>query len=405
MTSAAPTGTPSVGRPQPDADTGQSTRLPLEGILVADFSRVLAGPLATMTLADLGARVIKIERPGVGDDTRSWAPPTSSTGATYFESVNRNKESVCWDLSDAQDVKCARRLVERADVLVENFKPGGLARLGLGYEELSVANPGLIYASISGFGDSGGAHLPGYDFIVQAAGGLMSITGTPDDPMKAGVALVDVLAAKDTTIAVLAALAQRAVTGHGTHLKINLLSSLQGALANQGQSWLGAGKLPGRMGNDHPSIAPYQLLQCQDRPLAVAIGNDAQFRRFADQIGRPKLGRDDRFATNAQRVIHREELRELLERAMSDRPAEFWRDALVDAGLPSALVSGIDEGIDFAESLGLEPVVELTDRDGTPVGRQLRHPVQWDPPLPHPTMAPPALGLDTDKVTQWLSDD
>jgi crotonobetainyl-CoA:carnitine CoA-transferase CaiB-like acyl-CoA transferase len=378
--------------------------LPLEGILVADFSRVLAGPLATMTLADLGARVIKVERPGTGDDTRSWTPPMSSTGATYFESVNRNKESVCWDISDPVDLEYACRLAERADVLVENFKPGGMAKLGLGYEELSRINPRLIYASISGFGDAGGAHLPGYDFIVQAAGGLMSITGTPDSPMKAGVALVDVLTAKDATIAVLAALIQRAMTGRGTHLKMNLLSSLQGALANQGQSWLGAGKLPGRMGNDHPSIAPYQLLQCQDRPLAVAIGNDAQFRRFADRIGRPDLGHDERFTTNAHRVTNREDLRQQLELALSGRPAQAWRDDLVELGLPCALVSGIDEGLELAESLGLEPVVEVTDRDGVHVGRQFRHPIQWDPPLPHPTMAPPALGHDTDQVNSWLDD-
>lgn len=405
MTSTVHTKTSPEEIPSPDGRHSPGGHLPLEGLLVADFSRVLAGPLATMTLADLGARVIKVERPGLGDDTRSWAPPTSPTGATYFESVNRNKESVCWDLSDPQDLEYARRLAERADVLVENFKPGGLAKLGLGYEELSRTNPGLIYASISGFGDAEGAHLPGYDFIVQAAGGLMSITGTPDSPMKAGVALVDVLTAKDTTIAVLAAVAQRSATGRGTHVKLNLLSSLQGALANQGQSWLGAGKLPGRIGNDHPSIVPYQLLQCQDRPLAVAIGNDAQFRRFADRICRPELGHDERFATNVQRVAHREELRQQLELALSGRPAQSWRDDLVEAGLPCALVSGIDEGIELAESLGLEPVVEVTDRNGVHVGRQFRHPAQWDPPLPHPTMAPPALGHDTDQVNSWLNDE
>lgn len=381
---------------------GVGPGLPLDSLLVADFSRVLAGPLATMTLADLGARVIKVERPGVGDDTRAWAPPASATGSTYFESVNRNKESVCWDLSDAQDLACAVALAERADVLVENFKPGGLAALGLGYEELSARNPGLIYASISGFGDAGGAHLPGYDFIVQAAGGLMSITGEPGEPTKVGVALVDVLTAKDTTVAILAALEQRRRTGRGTHLRLNLLSSLQGALANQGQAWLGASSLPAPMGSDHPSIAPYQLLACQDRPLAVAIGNDGQFRRFAACLHRPELADDERFRTNSLRVGHREELRSELETALSARPAQDWRDVLVDAGLPCSLVAGIDEGVDLATELGLDPVIEVLDPDGAVAGRQFRHPVQWEPALDHPRQAPPPLGRDTEAVTAWL---
>ncbi|MGD6980211.1 MULTISPECIES: CaiB/BaiF CoA transferase family protein [Citricoccus] len=393
-----------VASPIADPATAEG-HLPLDGVLVADFSRVLAGPLATMTLADLGARVIKVERPGTGDDTRSWSPPSSATGATYFESVNRNKESVCWDLADQDDLEKARRLAARADVLVENFKPGGLAALGLGYEELSALNPGLVYASISGFGDAGGAHLPGYDFIVQAAGGLMSITGTPELPMKAGVALVDVLTAKDTTIAVLAALNRRQATGRGAHLKLNLLSSLQGALANQGQAWLGAGVVPSRMGNDHPSIVPYQLLDCQDRPLAVAIGNDGQFRRFVEALGLAAVADDERFATNSQRVAHREELRGLLEQALGRRPAAEWRDTLVAAGLPCALVGGIDEGVDLAQGLGLDPVVELTGPTGEVTGRQFRHPTQWDPPLEHPRLAPPALGQDTEAVNAWLARD
>jgi crotonobetainyl-CoA:carnitine CoA-transferase CaiB-like acyl-CoA transferase len=231
---------------------------PLAGVVVADFSRVLAGPLATMTLADLGARVIKVERPGVGDDTRSWGPPYSATGATYFESVNRNKESICLDLGNEADLEVARKLALRADVVVENFKPGGMDRLGLGYEALRKENPGLVFASISGFGSLGGADLLGYDFIVQALGGLMSITGDADgEPTKTGVALVDVLTAKDAAIGILAALNARISTGAGAHLELNLLSSLQGALANQGQAFLGAGVIPGRMGNAHPSIVPW----------------------------------------------------------------------------------------------------------------------------------------------------
>ncbi|WP_312182230.1 CoA transferase [Arthrobacter sp.] len=376
---------------------------PLEGILVADFSRVLAGPLCTMTLADLGARVIKVERPGTGDDTRSWGPPWSGTGATYFESVNRNKESVCLDLADDADRRLARELALRADVLVENFKPGGLGRLGLGYAELSAENPGLIYVSISGFGADGGRDLPGYDFVVQALGGLMSITG--DDagpPMKAGVALVDVLTAKDAAISVLAALQARRNAGRGSHVQVNLLSSLQGALANQAQAYLGAGAVPSRMGNAHPSIVPYQLLDCSDVPLAVACGNDAQFIRLAAELGAPELAADARFATNSARVEHRQALIPLLEDLLGAAPAAVWQERLSSAGVPAGRVSGIDEGIAYAESLGLEPTIEVRNSSGGPAGRQIRHPAVWEPPLASRAEAPPRLGEHTDSVSAWL---
>lgn len=380
-----------------------SGQRPLEGVLVADFSRVLAGPLATMTLADLGARVIKVERPGAGDDTRSWGPPFSATGATYFESVNRNKESVCLDLSAPADRALARELALRADVLVENFKPGGMARLGLGYEELAALNPGLVYASISGFGSAGGADLPGYDFIVQALGGLMSITGDAGGaPYKAGVALVDVLTAKDAAIGILAALNARHGTGRGSHVEVNLLSSLQGALANQAQAWLGGGKVPGRMGNEHPSIVPYQLLDCADGPLAVACGNDGQFARLAEILGVPELAADGRFASNSARVRHRGELIPLLEQALAAAPAQVWQDKLTGAGVPAGHVATIDEGLDYAESLGLDPVIEVQDASGQVIGRQVRHPITWTPPLAARTEAPPALGEHTAVVRRWL---
>ena len=387
----------------PPATTAPSpASLPLDGVLVADFSRVLAGPLATMTLADLGARVIKVEHPERGDDTRDWAPPRSATSATYFESVNRNKESVGWDLKDPEDQRRAAALAARADVVVHNLKPGTMERLGLGYDDVARENPSVVYAVVSGFGDREGRDLPGYDFIVQAAGGLMSITGEPDAPMKAGVALVDVLTAKDLTAGVLAALLRRERTGEGAHLRLNLLSSLQGALANQGQAWLGAGVAPRRMGNDHPSIAPYQLLACRDAPLAVAIGNDAQFRTFAAALGVPELAQDPRFTTNTDRVEHREELRTALEDALSAETAAHWRDVLQAERLPVGLVSTVAEGVELAESLGLEPTVEVQDRSGAPAGRQFRHPVQWDPPVAHPRHAPPALGADTAAVNTWL---
>ncbi|MEC5177081.1 crotonobetainyl-CoA:carnitine CoA-transferase CaiB-like acyl-CoA transferase [Cryobacterium sp. MP_M5] len=376
---------------------------PLDGILVADFSRVLAGPLAAMTLADLGARVVKVERPGSGDDTRSWGPPHSATGATYFEGVNRNKESLTLDLSDDADLAAARRLALRADVLIENFKPGGMDRLGLGYGDLAADNPGLVYASITGFGSEGGADLLGYDFMVQALGGLMSITGDTDDPMKAGVAVVDVLTAKDATIGILAALHARATTGLGARLELNLLSSLQGALANQAQAYLGAGVEPRRMGNAHPSIVPYQLLACADGPLAVACGNDGQFARLAGVLGDQWLASDERFATNQARVHHRVELVDILETRLREAPARSWQERLTAAGVPAGRVSTIAEGIDLADSLGLEPTIEVQDASGVTVGRQIRHPVSWTPPLAPRTAAPPALGEHSTAIRAWLA--
>jgi crotonobetainyl-CoA:carnitine CoA-transferase CaiB-like acyl-CoA transferase len=376
---------------------------PLEGIIVADFSRVLAGPLCTMTLADLGATVIKVERPGTGDDTRSWGPPFSATGSTYFESVNRNKQSVALDLADPADREMARELALRADVLVENFKPGGMDKLGLGYAELSARNPGLVYASISGFGSAGGAHLPGYDFIVQALGGLMSITGEADaDPMKAGVALVDVLTAKDASIGVLAALTARNSSGHGAHVEVNLLSSLQGARANQGQAYLGAGKVATRMGNEHPSIVPYQLLACADGSVAVACGNDRQFARLCAEIGAPELSSDARFATNSARVAHRAELIPLLEDALGADTGANWQSRFTGIGVPAVKVAGIDEGLAYAESLGLEPVIEVHNAEGLTVGKQVRHPITWTPELDAPTVAPPQLGEHTESIRAWL---
>ncbi|WP_309067453.1 CoA transferase [Microbacterium sp.] len=387
---------------------------PLDGVLVADFSRVLAGPLASMTLADLGARVVKVERPGVGDDTRAWGPPWSAhdrsgTGdaqsATYFEGANRNKESVALDLKDPADLARAKRLAARSDVVIENFLPGTLDRLGLGYDDVTRANPGVIYVSITGFGSAGGAQLPGYDFIVQAIGGLMHITGDPDgDPMKVGVALVDVLTGKDAVIGVLAALRRRAATGIGSRVEVSLLSSLQGALANQAAAHLGADVSPTRMGNMHPSIAPYELLQCADGPLAIACGNDAQFRRLADALGNPELAQDDRFRTNADRVANRPALRDALEAALAAATATQWQERLTAVGVPAGQAGDIAEGLAYAERLGLEPTIEVRAADGSSRGRQVRHPVLWQPPFEAPRRAAPALDEHGDAIRSWLDD-
>jgi len=373
---------------------------PLDGVLVADFSRVLAGPLCTVNLADLGATVVKVERPGAGDDTRAWGPPWSSTSSTYFESVNRSKLSVVLDLKDPADHAIALELATRADVLVENYRPGALERHGLGYEQVRSVNPGIIYCSITGFGASEGADLMGYDFVVQAVGGLMSITGEPDGPpTKAGVALVDVLTGKDATIGVLAALASRGRTGQGCRVEVNLLSSLLGSLVNQAQGYLETGEAPARMGNRHPSIAPYETLRCRDGLLAVACGNDGQFVRFAAVIGVPELSTDSRFVTNSTRVGHRGELVAALESALSAHDAATWATRLTAVQVPAGKVGTIADGFALADRLGLAPTVDVGP-DHTP---QVRQAITFSPELVTSPTPPPALGADTDAVRAWLA--
>ncbi|GGM15838.1 CaiB/BaiF CoA transferase family protein [Dactylosporangium sucinum] len=331
----------------------------LDGILVADFSRVLAGPLATMTLGDLGADVVKVERPGPGDDTRTWGPPYAPTGeSTYFLSVNRNKRGLTLDLASPAGREAALDLARRADVLVENFAPGTMERFGLGYEQ--IGNPRLVYASVTGFGR--GQPAPGYDFLIQAVGGLMSITGDPGGPpTKAGVALVDVLAGQQLTSGILAALYVRERTGRGQRVEVNLLSSLLAGLVNQASAVLNAGAAPARMGNRHPSIAPYEAFDASDGPLAVAVGNDGQFARLCAALGLDLAG-DPRFATNAARVAHRDALAGALGAVFAGEPVAHWVGALTAAGVPCGPVNSIAEAIALAERLGLAPVVELDGR-------------------------------------------
>jgi crotonobetainyl-CoA:carnitine CoA-transferase CaiB-like acyl-CoA transferase len=365
----------------------------LDDLKVLDFSRVLAGPLSTMLLADLGARVVKVERPGVGDDTRAWGPPYDADGeATYFQSVNRNKDSVVLDLRDAAGVRRARELAAEADVLVENFRPGLMDDLGLGYEELRAVNPGLVYCSITGFGAGAGAALPGYDLLVQAVGGLMSITGDPDgDPQKAGVALVDVIAGLFATVGILAALRHRERAGRGQRVEVDLLSSLLAALVNQGSAYTAAGVVARRMGNAHPSIAPYELFAAQDGEMVLAVGNDRQFASLCQALGRPEVAADERFATNAERVAHREELRAVLENALRTRPVAAWLDLLADARVPAGRVNDIAGAFALAESLGLAPIVEIP-RDGLAPAPLTRNPIRLSETPPAYRSAPPPLG-------------
>ncbi|MFN6545377.1 CaiB/BaiF CoA transferase family protein [Mycolicibacterium nivoides] len=364
----------------------------LDGITVVDFSRVLAGPYATMMLGDFGADVIKIERPGVGDDTREWGPPYDADGvATYFNAVNRNKRSLVLDLTDPGDVARARELVSRADIVVENFRPGTMEKLGLGYEDLRAIRPDLIYCSITGFGRGGGAELPGYDLLVQAVGGLMSVTGTePGDPTKAGVAMVDVLAGLHALSGILAALAHRDRTGAGQRVDTNLFSVLLSSMVNQASGYLGAGTVPQMMGNRHPSIAPYQTFDTADRPIAVAVGNDKQFRAFATAIGEPALADDPRFGTNPQRVAHRDALCAIIETAMKKNGADHWYSVLTAASVPAGPINDLSEAFAFAGELGIEATVPVPGTS-TP---QVANPITLSATPVTYRSGPPALGAD-----------
>lgn len=373
---------------------------PLDGILVADFSRVLAGPLATVMLADLGATVIKVERPGVGDDTRAWGPPWGTNSSTYFECANRSKRSVTLDLHLEEDRALAHVLAARADVLVENFKPGRLSQFGLDYRAVRNFNPELIYCSISGFGSSGGADLPGYDFLAQAMGGLMSITGEGDGPpMKTGVALVDVLTSKDATIGILAALATREQTGVGEHIEVNLLSSLLGSMANQASSYLGTRTSPARLGNAHPSIAPYEPLQCADGEIAVACGNDRQFRSLVRVLGVEHLADDPLFANNSTRVEHRQLLKKALEARLVGDTVMVWFAKLTGAGVPAGTVGDVESAFRLAQSLGLSPTVDV----GTGHTPQVRHPITYSATSVATYRPPPRLGEHDTDIRRWLS--
>jgi crotonobetainyl-CoA:carnitine CoA-transferase CaiB-like acyl-CoA transferase len=367
----------------------------LEGVVVVDFSRVLAGPYATMMLGDFGADVIKIERPGIGDDTREWGPPYDADGvATYFNSVNRNKRSVVLDLTDPADVERARDLVAGADIVIENFRPGTMEKLGLGYEDLIQLKPDLIYCAITGFGRDGGADLPGYDLLVQAVGGLMSVTGPgPGDPTKVGVAVVDVLAAMHATTGMLLALAHRSRTGEGQRVDTNLFAVLLSSMVNQASGYLGAGAVPAIMGNRHPSITPYQTFSTADRPIAVAVGNDKQFRLLAGALGLAWLADDPRFVSNALRVHNRDALGDILTPALLTQGADHWFTVLTGLGIPAGPINDMAEAFAFAEKLGLNAVVRIP---GSPTP-QVANPISMSATPPTYRSPPPRLGEDTSR--------
>ena len=374
---------------------------PLDGLIVADFARILAGPLVTQNLADLGARVIKVERPGTGDDTRSWGPPFRGDLATYFTAVNRGKESIALDLKDPEDLAVARRLAERADVVVENFRPGLMDGFGLSYESLSSSNPKLVYCSISAFGDQGeGAGLPGVDLLIQAMAGWMHVTGQADGPpTKVGMAVVDVLAGLYATSGVLAALFQRAGNGGaGQRVHVSLYEAALSGLINLASGHLLTGDDPHRNGNRHPSIAPYELFNAADRPFVLAAVNDSLFARTCEVIGRPDLAADPRFDTNPHRRTNVEDLVAELERTFRTRPASEWIELLREERVPVGDVNTVAEAFQLADDLGLGVVGE----DAATGFRGLRSPIQFSGSSAKPLTVPPMLDSNGDSIRGWL---
>lgn len=370
---------------------------PLAGVVVADFSRVLAGPYATMLLADLGAEVIKVESPA-GDDTRHWVPPLRDGVGTYFLSINRNKRSIALDLKDPADLKVAHEISNRAEVFIENFKPGGLARFGLDYDAVAARNPSAVYCSISGFGAAGGANLPGYDLLVQGMSGLMSLTGDPDGrAYRAGLSLFDVMTGMHSVIAILAGLRHRDATGEGQHVEANLLSTAMSTLVNQTSAFVAGNVVPHRMGNSHLSLFPYEPLETGDGELIVVAGNDGQFRRLAAELGAPELADDERFRTVGNRNDNREELRPLLLELLSKKSAQDWFDQLSAAGVACGPINDVQGGVELAERLGLEPVVEI---DGVP---SIRNPIRYSASPARYDLPPPALNADEAWVREWLT--
>ncbi len=379
---------------------------PLSGLRVLDLSRILAGPTATQLLSDLGAEVIKIERPGKGDDTRSWGPPflqdadgNDTPESAYYLSANRGKKSVAVDLAAPEGQEIIRALAAKSDILMENFKVGGLKKYGLDYDSLRVANPGLIYCSITGFGQDGPlSHRAGYDFLIQGMGGIMSLTGNPDGPpMKVGVGIADVMCGMYANVAILSALHHRQATGEGQHIDISLLDAQVAWLINQGQGFLVDGKLPPQRGNEHPTIVPYSTFPASDRDFILAVGNDAQFARFCAIAGRPDIARDARFATNKARVLNRDILIPLLSDITRTKTAQDWIDALDDQAVPCGPIQNLEEVFDHPQIRHREmrvtlphPVSGTLDVIGNPI-RMSRTPVAYQG-------APPTLGQHTNDV-------
>jgi crotonobetainyl-CoA:carnitine CoA-transferase CaiB-like acyl-CoA transferase len=376
-------------------------RGPLAGLLVADFSRILAGPYASMLMADMGAEVVKVEGPN-GDDTRTWSPPLRGDVATYYLGINRNKRSIALDFGDDEDRALAQELAARADIVLENFRPGGLAKFGLDYDSVASANPTVVYASISGFGSGKGAALPGYDLIVQAISGLMSLTGDSDgSPYRSGISVFDVMSGMQATIGVLAALQHRNLTGQGQHVEVNLLSTALSGMVNQTSAYVAGDVVPHRMGNAHPSLFPYEPLPTADGDLVVTAGNNGQFANLCKVLGVPELVDDPRFRTNQERTANREQLRPLLVERLRTRGRMEWFRDLLAAGVACGPINTVDEGVAFAEQLGLDPVVRVGDGD-TAVP-SIRNPITFSESPAGYHLPPPDLDAHGKELRAWLS--
>jgi len=376
---------------------------PLAGVRVLDLSRILSGPFTTMIFADLGADVIKVENPRTGDDTREWAPPYQGDQSAYFLSVNRNKRGVAVDLKTERGRDIALRLADGADVLVENFRPGTAGRLGLGYDALTARNPRLIYASISGFGQTGPyASEPGYDAIAQALGGLMSVTGEADgEPVRVGNSAADLFAAMWAAIGILAALHARHTTGRGEWIDISLLDGQIASLTYLAGGYFASGEVPRRYGSAHPSIVPYQALRTGDGHLMVAVGNDALWQRFAPLVGLSELVDDPRFATNPQRVAHRVELIRRIESALAAKGSAAWADELSHAGIPAGAINGIDAALVHPQ-VEARNMVLTTEHPTAGTLRMAGSPIKLSQYTATVRRPPPTLGEHTDEVLREL---
>ncbi len=374
--------------------------LPLEGVRVLDLSRVLAGPYATMVLADLGADVVKVEHPERGDDTRHWGPPFAGGESAYFLSVNRNKRSIAVDLKDPEGLERVKHLAAEADVLIENMRRGALERFGLGYEALRELNPDLIYCSVTGFGPGKDRDRPGYDFLIQARAGVMGITGFPEgEPTKVGVAISDIVCGLYAATAILAALRRREITGEGARIEVPLFEATLGWLANRGQEYLVSGEDKGRMGNAHPTIVPYQTFDASDRPVAVAVGNDAQFRRLCEAVGRADLADDERYATNPERVANREVLVEILQGEFSKLTADEWVEKIREAGVPAGPVNALADVFSDEHVLS-SGILQTVEHPAAGVLKMLASPVLVDGERPPVRRPPPTLGQHTEEGWQ-----
>ncbi len=378
---------------------------PLDGTLVLDLSRVLAGPWASQALADLGARVIKVERPGRGDDTRSWGPPYLGSGedreSAYFLSANRGKESIAIDFKDPRGQSVLLQLASKADILIENYKVGGLKAYGLDYESIRQHNPAIVYCAISGFGQTGPyAKKPGYDFIIQAMSGLMSITGT-EKPAKVGVAVSDLIAGLYATVGILGAYTRARETGQGEFIDISLLDSQLATLANQASNFLVSGKSPGLSGNAHPNIVPYQVFETSDDPIVVAVGNDAQFVSLCRAMACEHLGTDSRFFSNSMRVANRQALVTLLAEELAKRPAAYWLRALNEVGIPVGPVNTIGEAFTDPHVIERKTVIQQV-RDDLGAVPGVRSPIRFQNCVLDEGRAAPALGDSTEVVLREI---